>query len=185
MSLLDGLREENAEAWSRLVDLWTPLLFGFCRSRGFSKEDADDIVQAVMIRVYKGLPKFCRDGKGKRFRFWIMKILRNEVADSYKRRTNGATAVGGSENQMHLGNVAEPIDESESDWFSPARIISRLLDVIKSDFSEQNWRAFELVHLENHTNKEVAEMLGINENTVRQATFRIRKRITEEEKAMC
>lgn len=184
LSLLDGLRKDDAEAWARLVDLWTPLLFGFCRSRGFSKEDADDIVQAVIIRVYKGLPNFLRDGKGKRFRFWIMKILRNEIADSFRLKANRATAVGGSEHQLHLSNIAEAIDESGSDWFSPARIMSRLLDVIKADFSEQNWRAFELVHLENHTNKEVAAKLGMKENAVRQATHRIRKRIAEEKLAM-
>lgn len=185
MSLLDGLRDNNPEAWSRLVDLWTPLLFGFCRSRGFSKDDADDIVQAVMVRVYKGLPKFCRDGEGKRFRYWIMKILRNKIADTYKRKANAVEAVGGSENQMYLGSVPEQTDESESDWFSPARIMTRLLDVIKSDFSQQNWSAFELVHLENYSAKEAAEKLGIKENAVRQATYRIRKRIAEEERAMC
>lgn len=180
VSLLHGLREQDDDAWTRLVDMWTPLLFGFCRSKGFSSVDADDIVQAVMIRVYRGLPKFCRDGKGKRFRFWILTILRNEIADFYKRKANGIGAVGGSDNQIHLGNLADSLKESDSDWFSPARIMTRLLDVIRHDFSEQNWRAFELVHLENHSNKEAAEKLGIKENAVRQATHRIRKRIAEE-----
>ena len=184
LSLLDGLRENQSEAWSRLVDLWTPLLFGYCRSRRFSTDDAEEIVQEVLKRVFQGLQGFQRNGRDQRFRFWIMAILRNVIADFYKRTATRPGAVGGSDNMVAVGAIADPVDASESEWFSPARIMTRLLDVIKADFSEQNWRAFELVKLENHTNREAAEKLGMKENAVRQAIFRIRKRLEEEQTQM-
>lgn len=184
MSLLDGLRDGSADAWSRLVDLWTPLLYGACLSRGFSRPDADDITQCVIIRVYKGLPGFQRDGVGKRFRFWIMKILRNEIADFCRRNAERLAGVGGSDHNIALQNASADEAVSDSDWFSPARVMARLLELVKGDFSERNWKAFELVQFEHLTNEEVGNQLGMTANAVRQATHRIRKRIEEEGKGM-
>ncbi len=177
VSLLDGLRCADEGAWGRFVELWLPSIYGSCRSRGFSPDDADEIAQSVMVRVYQGLPGFRRDGIGLRFRFWIMKILRNEIADYCRENSGRPIAVGGSEYRVLLHNMSAPESESDSDWFQPAKVVARALDVIKGDFQDKNWQAFELVEFENLSNQEVAERLGMSSNSVRQATFRIRQRL--------
>lgn len=180
VSLLDALRKEDAVAWGRLVELWTPLLYHYCERRGFSSHDSDDISQSVMLRVYKGLPGFHRDGAGKRFRFWITKILRNEIADFCTQKADRPAPVGGSDYQTIVNNLPEIDFESESDSITPGQIMARALEVIKGDFQEKNWQAFELVEFKKLTNQEAAEQLGMSANAVRQATFRIRQRIKEE-----
>ena len=184
LSLLDGLRQNDESAWSRLVELWTPLIYGSCRSRGFSSVDSDDIAQTVIVRVYKGLPGFHRDGAGRRFRFWIMKILRNEIARFCQQNSDRPAAAGGSDHQVILQNLSESESPSDSDWFSPARVVARALEVIRNDFDEKNWHAFELVEFEKLPNQEVADRLGMTANSVRQATFRIRKRLKQELEGM-
>lgn len=184
LSLLEGLREENDAAWARLVDLWVPLLHGACRARGFKDSDADDITQGVIVRVYKGLSTFERDGIENRFRFWIMQIFRNEVADFVSKNANRPQAAGGTDQQILLQNAASNQSESDSDWFHPAKIMARLLELVKADFNEKNWQAFELITFENWSVDQVAEKLGMTANAVRQATYRIRRRVEEEGRGM-
>lgn len=179
-SLLDGLRDEREDAWRRFVELWAPLIYASCRRRGFSPDDADDISQSVLVRVYKGVSGFQRDGVGKRFRFWISGILRNEIADFCRHRAKLPPAAGGSDYQMILNAVSVAEEESESDCFSAAKLMSRTLELIRQDFQEKNWRAFELVEFEKLSNQEAGDKLGMSANSVRQATFRIRKRLREE-----
>ena len=152
-SLLAGLRNQEDSAWCRLVEMWTPLIYGHCRRRGFVSEDADDITQCVFVRVYSGLPGFERDGLGKRFRYWIMAITRNEIADFCRRNSNAPRATGGSDCRVILENLPALSDESSGDWCQPAQLLSRALDVIQADFQPKNWQAFELVEFEKLSNQ--------------------------------
>lgn len=183
-SLLDGLRNDDANAWARLVDLWTPLIYGQCRRRGLKPNDADDTTQNVLVRVYGGLSGFERDGAGKRFRYWIMAILRNEIAEFCRRGSKHPAAVGGSDYNNILNNISDVDEESQGDWCHPAKIVARALDVIKGDFKEMNWNAFQLVVFKHVSNQEAGERLGMTTNAVRQATFRIRQRLETELEGM-
>lgn len=178
-SLLEGLRNQEGNAWCQLVEMWTPMIYGHCRRRGFSAEDADDITQCVFARVYSGLPGFERDGVGRRFRYWIAAITRNEIADFCRRNKAAPRAAGGSDCRAILESLPALTDESSADWCQPALILSRALDVIQADFKPENWQAFELVQFKKFSNQEAGEQLGIAPGTVRQATFRIRQRLKE------
>ncbi len=180
LSLLDGLRQEREDAWARFVELWAPLIYATCRRRGFSPVDAEDISQSVLVRVYLGVHSFQRDGAGKRLRFWIAGILRNEIAEFCRQRSRQPLMTGGSDYQFILNNLSAPEADSDDDCFSPASLMARVLTVIRQDFQENNWRAFELVEFERLSNEAAGAKLEMSANAVRQATFRIRKRIREE-----
>lgn len=179
-SLLSALRKAEPQAWARLVQLWTPLIYAHCRRGGFSAEDADDITQAVLIRVFQGLHQFERDGVGKRLRFWIMAIVRNEISTFCRRRQRTPVAVGGSDYQSLMNNFCAGDDSSDSNWCPPAVVVSRALQLIRADFQEKTWRAFELVEFQRLSNHEAGQQLGLAAGTVRQATFRIRQRLKAE-----
>ncbi len=179
-SLLEGLRHNDSDAWARLVDLWTPLIWGYCRRRGFTQQDAEEITQEVLTRIYKGLSGFERDGAGKRFRFWVMAIVRNEIADFCRRRNGSPAPVGGSDYRGILESIPESDETADSEQFELVKIVARVLEVIRADFQEKNWQAFELVEFRKLSNQEAGEQVGLTANAVRQATYRIRRRIQEE-----
>lgn len=179
-SLLSALRKDEPQAWARLVELWTPLIYAHCRRGGFSAEDADDITQAVLISVFRGLHQFERDGAGKRLRFWMMAIVRNEVSTFCRRRQRIPVAVGGSD-YLNLMNTFCAVDDStDGAWCPPAVVVSRALQLIKADFQEKTWKAFELVEFQRLSNQEAGQQLGLAAGAVRQATFRIRQRLKAE-----
>jgi DNA-directed RNA polymerase specialized sigma24 family protein len=49
--------------------------------------------------------------------------------------------------------------------------------LIKPEFSAQNWAAFEKVAMEGHSATEIAKSLNVNPQTIRQANYRIRRRL--------
>ena len=60
------------------------------------------------------------------------------------------------------------------------RILRRALEWVRGDFSETTWKIFEQTTLEHQTYQEVAAELGMTANAVRQARFRVLRRLREE-----
>ena len=84
-TLLERVRHANDEsAWQRLVDLYTPLLFGWARRCGESVHDAADLVQEVFVALVQTLPTFQYDRNG-RFRHWLRTLLLNKLRDRKRR----------------------------------------------------------------------------------------------------
>jgi len=49
--LLCGVKSRQPEAWSLLVDVYSPLVYGWCRRTGVAAGDVPDIVQEVFASV--------------------------------------------------------------------------------------------------------------------------------------
>ena len=80
VTLLERLRTvDNQEAWRRLVDLYTPLLFQWARACGSQAEDAADLVQDVFAVLLQKLPTFTYDPQ-KSFRAWLRTVTFNLCA---------------------------------------------------------------------------------------------------------
>jgi phosphatidylglycerophosphate synthase len=41
----------DGQAWGRFVEIYSPLVFAYCRKRGLQDEDAADVVQDVFLGV--------------------------------------------------------------------------------------------------------------------------------------
>src|SRR6185312_6018682 len=64
-SLLEGARANDADSWSRLVRLYTPLVLCWCRQRGLCGQHehaAQDVCQEVFGVVFKKITSFRKDG---------------------------------------------------------------------------------------------------------------------------
>ena len=111
-SLLERLKARDPEAWQRLIDLYTPLIYGWCRQCGLQAEDLADIGQEVFAAVASNKEGFRRDVPGASFRGWLWTITRNKVRDYFRRQKGKAQAQGGTAFQQRLAQVPE--DEPES-----------------------------------------------------------------------
>ena len=73
-TLLDQLRSRRPEAWQRLVRLYGPVIYRWCRRSNLHAEDAADVVQEVLSAVMVHLPDFRRDGPQDSFGGWLATI---------------------------------------------------------------------------------------------------------------
>ena len=107
-TLLERVKRRQPEAWRRLVDLYGPLVYRWCRRAQLQPSDAADIVQEVFAAVSLHIDTFHRQPGEGSFRAWLSTITRNKVHDFYRRRQGQATAHGGSDAYERLAQVPEP-----------------------------------------------------------------------------
>ncbi len=107
-TLLDQLRARRPEAWQRLVLLYGPVIYHWCRRSSLAAEDAADVVQEVLSAVFLHLPGFRRDRPQDSFSGWLAAITRNKVRERYRRRQGRAEARGGSTALRQMAEIAQP-----------------------------------------------------------------------------
>src|SRR5437764_1344254 len=95
LSLLLRLKRDEQPAWERLVKLYTPLVYRWCRQHGVQAADAADVGQEVFQAVARRIHDFRRERPGDSFRGWLRTITRNKVRDYYRSHPSELAAVGG------------------------------------------------------------------------------------------
>lgn len=178
-SLLERARGQDKQAWERLVELYTPLVYSWCRRSGLQPADAADVGQEVFRAVARGLAGFRRDRAGDSFRGWLRTITLNKVRDFIDARRRCPPGAGGSEAAYEFEQLPEP--ESEADLSADRQLLyQRALEVVRTEFEERTWQAFWRVVVEDVPADEAARQLGTTVNAVYLAKSRVLRRLREE-----
>lgn len=174
-SLIQRASRLEPAAWERLCTLYGPIIYGWCRSRGLQDSDAADTVQEVFRSVFSHLDQFCQQ-EGV-FHAWLWQITINQVRLHFRQRQRNPVPTDDAQLQQwpDSGHAEEPELER-----SRNRVIRRALDLIRGDFSEQTWTAFVRTSLQGESCQGVAAELGMTANAVRQARFRVLRRLRQE-----
>lgn len=181
-SLLEHARLHDERAWARLVQLYGPVVYRWARLSGLQSQDALDVVQEVFTSVATSLEGFRRDRPGDSFRAWLRTITQNKVRDQARRRKARVEAVGGSEAQARMADVAEPDlhgEDNEAEG-SDAALLRRALEMIRAEFEPRTWQAFWQAAIDGHSPADVAEGLGLSVASVYQAKSRVLRRLRAE-----
>jgi RNA polymerase sigma-70 factor (ECF subfamily) len=181
-SLLDRLRDHpDAAAWDRLVDLYTPLIRGWLLRQGLPPQDADDVVQDVMQVLVRKLPLFQRQRIGS-FRAWLRNITVNCLRDFRRARRGKPQATGDSNIAAVLDQLEDPHSGLSREWDADhdRHVTRRLLELIRPDFTDSTWRAFERLAIDGASPEAVAGELGISTNAAFIAKSRVLRRLREE-----
>jgi RNA polymerase sigma-70 factor (ECF subfamily) len=101
--------------------------------------------------------------------------------DHYRQRKKMPPAQGGSSARDMLAQHPTLDIEEESNASEDVQLLyCRILYLIRNEFSDTNWRAFEMAVVEDIRPAEAAQALGISRNQVYLAKSRILKRLREE-----
>lgn len=181
-NLLLQVRARDPDGWRRLVKLYGPVVYRWCRQAGFQAEDAADIVQDVFGAVLYGISQFRRDTPQHTFRGWLWTITVNKIRDHHRKRAMRPQAAGGSEARARIEQLPEffsSLSETESTR-DDTHLVRRALELVRDEFSEQTWQAFWRATIEGHSAAEIAADLGMSNGAVRQAKYRVLMRLRRE-----
>jgi RNA polymerase sigma-70 factor (ECF subfamily) len=184
-TLLDQLRVRQPEAWQRLVYLYGPVVYRWCRQLGVAKADAADVVQEVFAAVAAGAAGFHRDRPEHSFGAWIRTIARNKVYDHFRRRRGCLEAEGGTAAQQRWLDLAESADGSlslDAPLAVDAQFVRRALEVVRAEFEARTWDAFWRIVVDGQSPAEVAAATGLSLAAVYQAKSRVMRRLRREVK---
>lgn len=181
-SLIAQVRSpEDREAWDQFVVIYRPVIYRMARRRGMQDADAQDLVQAVLMRVAGAIHRFEKSGPETRFRHWLRRVASNAIATAFARRPQDAGA-GGSEMLDLLAEqpASAPDIEKELAKETMREKYLRAASVVKSDFDSDTWQAFELSVVKGLPCDEVAIQLGKSVGAVYAARSRIMRRLREQ-----
>ncbi|MCY2987638.1 MAG: sigma-70 family RNA polymerase sigma factor [Planctomycetota bacterium] len=182
-SLIQRIKAQDADAWTKLVRLYGPLVDFWLSREGLDGADVEDVFQDVFTTVARGIADFRKDRPGDTFRGWLRTIVHSRAVDHFRRSRGRLRAAGGSEFQQRLQNIEAPA-ASDGDGPEETRQIQdvrlRALELIRSQFEPRTWEAFWRVTVEGHTTADVAQDQGITPSAVRLAKSRVLRRLREE-----
>lgn len=182
VSLLQRLASSPSEDdWQRLVDLYQPLLRAWMTRAGVARVDADDLIQEVLLVVFREVGTFERRGPGA-FRSWLRTIMTFRVRDHFRAAGYRPTATGDSAILQRLDEVESP-SSALSQWWDREHdeyVAAALLRRVQGDFTLATWLAFKRHVLDEVPARQVAQELGLSLNSVLLAKSRVLKRLREE-----
>lgn len=184
LSLLGRVRHGEPEAWEKLVDLYGPLVYGWCRQSGLPSDDAADVVQEVFAAVASHVGRFRRDRPGDSWRGWLWTIARNKIIDHFRRLAKQPHAPGGTDAQRRLAQVpAQPpeiVATTGGDSPKGNGTEHRALELVRAGVEPRTWQAFWRVVVDEQPVADVAQELGMSVRAVYEAKYRVRRRIRQE-----
>jgi RNA polymerase sigma-70 factor (ECF subfamily) len=181
LSLLQRIRADDAEAWERLVALYGPLVFRWCRRWDLQDQDVADVFQEVFQAVAAHVADFRKERPGDTFRGWLRTITANKVRDHFRRLGREPGGAGGTDAQVRLAQVPAPVVETDADDRDlDDALFRQSLDFIRQEFEDRTWQAFWRTAVDGRAPKDVAAELAMSPGAVRVAKCRVLRRLREE-----
>ena len=139
--------------------------------------EADEAVQDAFVKAYTHIKSFQRNLS---FEVWLTRILINGCLDRQKARTRRSrwilpVADAGRRDQDAIERATRPSERSPEAQLLAREWREQLIAAVQK-LPDRQRLVFMLCHYSDHSTRDVAEMTGLNESTVRVHLFRaIRK----------
>jgi RNA polymerase sigma-70 factor, ECF subfamily len=156
------LKGEDA-AWEDLVKSHTRRVYSICYRFTGSDTEAQDLTQEVFLRIFRNLKSF-RSGEGS-FQVWLGRLTRNLLIDHY-RRTRPERVTESIEEQLPMLEEKTAMS-SRTDGMLAGREASELLQKALEKLSPELRETVILRDLEELEYREIAQVLGVPEGTVK------------------
>lgn len=170
--LINGCKKWNKKAQNELYDTYAPRLFAVCLRYMPDRDNASDVLQESMIKIYKNIGSFSHSD-GNAFYSWMKRITVNTalnyIRDNIKNKLN--TDINYFENELTDENN---VDFSQYDDMIDYIGSRKLFNMIQ-ELPDGYRTVFNLFVVEDYNHKEIAEQLDITVNTSKTQLFKARK----------
>ncbi len=178
MTLLGRAQSNDQEAWNHIVHLYGPLVVKWCHRSGLNEDDTADVFQETFRAGIQHSQLRPDAGVGS-FRSWLRSIAGSKIADHFRKLKRQPVGKGGTDAHLAMANTPDPLSEDDESEAAQehALIVQRAMEIIKPEFDPRNFEAFKQVALEGRPATEVAAELDVSPQVIRQANYRIRRRL--------
>ena len=156
--------EGRSERFRELVIRYQNLVAGIAWRSGCRREDAEDVVSEVFLKVYRNLHQFRPDHA---FSTWLYKLTANHVVDRSRRakKERGRTEMP-EQVEDHTPGAEEGMETDERH-----ALVRKALEFVDERYRE----VMHLVYVEGLKVDETARVLGVPEGTVKTRLMRGRE----------
>ena len=171
-------RPFDADAWSRFVLLYGPLIVAWCRRYKLQDADSLDVAQEGLFQFLRQAERFEYD-RSKRFRSYLRKITHvawlNWVERQKSREVRNGDTPGGLD-QIPARDELISLMEAEYD----RELLALAMEHVKKRVEPHTWEVFRLLAIEGHSGKDAAERMGMRVGSAFAARHKVQTLLKQE-----
>lgn len=161
-NLVKKAKMGDKKAFNKLISTYQKDLYLVAKSKLNSEEDVFDVIQETILTVYLSISKLKKISS---FKIWLMKILIAKCNNVYKEKAKTSN--------IPIDDISNNTSKlEENDIGSNIEFYSLL-----NSLTEEEKDIIIFRYAERYKIKEIANILDINENTVRSKILRAKKKI--------
>lgn len=171
-TLARKVSERDPDAMKALYDRYAGYLTAVCSRYIDSKEDINDLMQESFIKIFSGIGSFVFRGEGS-LKAWMSRIVSNTAIRHLQQNSRL--------DMTSLDNVQAITDEEADTSLSelddiPPEVIQEMIKSLPSGYRA----VFNLFVFEDKSHREIADMLGIKENSSASQLHRAKARLAQQ-----
>ena len=174
-TLIQRLQLQNDEpAWEEFVEVYSRYIYGIIRKLGVSPQSAEELNQAILVKLWEKLPNYKFLPEVAKFRTWLFRVIYNSVI-SHKRKLNKETVTSEITDEVEVKPEINEIMEQEWEKY----IANIAWEKVKPMFSGSAIQVFEL-SIEGNSAESISEQLGLKLNTVYKLRNRFKDKLAKQ-----
>ena len=180
-ALVRRAQREDKEAFEELIRRHQHRVFAVAGGILRRREDVEDIAQQVFVKAYFSLKRFDQRAA---FSTWLYKITVNECRDMLRKRKVRPLVYEADLSEEQSSQVLSSAEKGKdqpdiSERLDARQRVERLLEGL----DERDRLMLILKEVEGFSIEEIADVLGLNPNTVKVRLFRARRRVVSQARA--
>lgn len=170
--------QKGAEpAFEELVRRHQQRVFGLVNGILRHREDVEDVAQQVFLKAYLSLKKFDQRAA---FSTWLYKITVNECWDYLRKKKVRPLTYESDMSEEQVSRLDGYISQDRPPQTPSERAeVQEMLEWMLDKLPEQDRELLVLKEIEGFSVQELAEILGLNVNTVKVRLFRTRSKLID------
>jgi RNA polymerase sigma-70 factor (ECF subfamily) len=172
--------DTDQPAWAEFVRRYGKLIYGWCRHWRLQEADAEEVTQAVLVKLAEKMRAFHYD-PSKSFRAYLKTLARYAWCDFLEARKRPDAATGGPE-------VLKALEEAEAGEDLVLRLnqqfdqelLAEARDRVRKRVEPASWEAFRLTAVEGLSGADAAGRLGVKVMAVFKARSRVQQMLQDE-----
>ena len=181
-TLLGRLRQDPADqaAWAEFVRRYGPQVYRWCRTWRLQEADAEDVTQAVLVRLSARMRTFTHD-PARSFRAYLMTLARYAWCDFLETSKQPGAGGGGSDvlGMLETVEAGDDLVRRLNEQFDQ-EVLAEAQARVRQRVEPHTWEAFRLTALEGLSGAEAAARLGLKVATVYKAKSKVQQMLHEE-----
>jgi RNA polymerase sigma-70 factor (ECF subfamily) len=172
VAVLERCRAQDPMAFRAFVVRYERMVFALLSRMLGHGPEVEDLAQEAFVRAYRAFPEFDLAGPAKPST-WLLTIATRLALDARKKKKLDQTSLDDDDPSQHARTGSTPEIALER------RQLGRAISDAAARLPDEQCAALVLADLHGLSNAEIAEALGVPENTAKTRLFRAREKMRE------
>lgn len=160
--------------WQEFTEKYARVIAGFARNAGLRAQDADDVLQDVLLGFFRVSEQFEYNPERGRFRGYLKRVTLNAIRARHRRKRPSTFL---KEDYDPPGDMPDVDAAWDRQWTE--QLLQRAMTEARGGVEERTWKAFELYGVRGVPVEQVSTELEMTPAAIRHAKMRLVKQVRE------